>query len=121
MKGDNHSGLVIYDQKGAAFSKREAELFAEDIQRILMTRRGERVNNPDFGSDVQRFIFMPQLSIDDLLAEIKNSIERCEPRITVNSCTLTSATQDDVVNIDLKVTINNSDGTESGMTLGVSI
>lgn len=121
MKGDNYSGFVIYDQKGANFSKNETQLFAEEIQRILMTRRGERINNPDFGSDVQKFIFMPQLSIDDLLAEIKNSIERCEPRLKVNSCTLSSATQDDVVNIDLNVTILNPDGTETGMELGVSI
>ena len=62
---------------------------------------------------------MPQLSINDLIAEIITSINKNEPRVTVNSCTLTSATQDDVINILLNLTINNENSDK--LTIGVSI
>ncbi len=119
MKGDEFSGVVIYNEKGASFSKNEAELIKENIKRILTTRPGERVAEPEFGSHVMDYIFMPQLSINDLIAEIITSINKNEPRVTVNSCTLTSANQEDVVNISLDLTINNK--TADNLTVGVSI
>ena len=119
MKGDDFSGVVIYDKKGASFSNNEAELLKENIKRILTTRPGERVAEPEFGSHVMDYIFMPQLSINDLIAEIITSINKNEPRVTVNSCTLTSATQDDVINILLNLTINNENSDK--LTIGVSI
>lgn len=112
MKGDTFSGLSLEDGKGVRFSKNEVSFIAENIKRILSTRKGERVNEPQFGSDVKKYLFMPQVRIDDLIAEIKTAIETQEPRVTVRSCTLTSADQNDVVYITLKVTILNSTDTE---------
>lgn len=103
MSNNNCSGICIYDTNGAVYSRSDYQLISENIKRILMTRKGERVDNPEFGSDCQKFLFMPQLAIDDLIAEIKSSVERWEPRVTVESCTFSKATQDDVVDIDLKV------------------
>ena len=107
MKGDEFSGLVFYDKNGAVFSKSEAQLIGENIKRILTTRPGERVGEPEFGSHVLDYIFMPQLSIDDLIAEI------------INSCTLTSATQDDVVKINLDLTLNTEN--KENLQIGVAI
>ena len=106
MKGDEFSGLVFYGENGAAYSKSETHLIGENIKRILTTRPGERVGEPEFGSNVLKYLFMPQLYIEDLIAEIISSIERQEPRVTVNSCTLTSADQQDVVRINLDLTLN---------------
>lgn len=115
MGSSDYSGICIYDTNGASYSKSDFQLISENIKRILMTRKGERPNNPEFGSEVQRFIFMPQLSIDDLIAEIKRSVERWEPRVTVISCTLSRATQEDVVDIDLVVRL------KSGKELSVGV
>ena len=65
------------------------------------------------------YIFMPQLSIDDLIAEIINSINTQEPRVTVNSCTLTSATKDDVIKINLDLTLNTEN--KENLQIGVAI
>ena len=119
MKGDEFSGLVFYNKNGAVFSKSEAQLIGENIKRILTTRPGERVGEPDFGSHVLDYIFMPQLSIDDLIAEIINSINTQEPRVTVNSCTLTSATKDDVIKINLDLTLNTEN--KENLQIGVAI
>lgn len=114
---NEYSGLCVYDTNGASYSRSDFQLISENIKRILMTRKGERVDNPEFGSDAQKFLFMPQLSIDDLIAEIKNSVERWEPRVTVNSCTLSKATQDDVVEIKLDVTLKSGESLSVGVEL----
>ena len=113
MKGDNYSGFVFWNKDGIVFSKDEKELIKENVLRILTTRKGERINEPDFGSRVKDFLFMPQMYIDNLLDEIKYSVEKFEPRVTVNSCTITAGQeQEDVVNIKLEMTIKTPQGKE---------
>jgi len=119
MKGDKFSGIVLYDKNGAAVSSNEAQLIAENIKRILTTRKGERVGEPDFGSNVMSYLFMPQMYCSDLIAEIISSINSQEPRVTVNSCTLISANQNDEINIKLDVTLNTE--TEENLTIGVTL
>jgi len=117
MKGDIYSGLSLENGRGIRFSASDVAFITENVKRILSTRRGERVNEPQFGSDVKKFLFMPQIRIDDLIAEIKRSIETQEPRVKVNSCTLTSADANDVVNIKLVLTI--LDGTTVETIIGI--
>jgi phage baseplate assembly protein W len=109
-----NTGLGFYSENGIVFQK-EGKHIAENIRRILMTRRGERVGNLSFGSDVSKYIFMPELSIDDLINEIKRAITVNEPRVTVDEVTL-QGFENDTVNISLVVTIK-----ESGETMNVSV
>lgn len=103
---ETNVGLGFYNETGVMFQS-ESKNIIESIERILTTRRGERIGNLSFGSDVQKYLFMPDLTIDDLITEIINSITRCEPRVTVQSCTLNSQ-EDDIVNIDLIVKIKST-------------
>lgn len=97
-------GLVFYNKQGIEFSKTYKELMYENLRRILNTNRGERINNPSFGSDIKKYLFRPELELDFLAQEIKNSIERCEPRVKVNECTFSvDKTKLDTVNINLNV------------------
>src|SRR5574344_1070997 len=113
MSSDN-IGLGFYNENGIAFQT-EGKHIIENVKRILTTRRGERIGNLSFGSDVSKYLFMPDLTIDDLITEIVNSIKRCEPRVIVEECSLTSF-ENDTVNIDLKVKIISS-GTEVSTTV----
>ena len=81
-------GLVLEGYTGINFSKSEDELILENVKRILLTNRGERVMELEFGSDVRKYLFMPEMRINDVLLEVKNSIERCEPRVKVLEATL---------------------------------
>lgn len=113
MKGDNYSGFVYWNKNGIVFSEDEKELIKENVLRILTTRKGERVGEPEFGSRVKDFLFMPQMYVDNLLDEIKYSVERFEPRVTVNTCTITPGQeQEDIINIRLEMTINTPEGKE---------
>lgn len=106
MSSDN-IGLGFYDENGVKFQS-EGKHIIENVKRILTTRRGERIGNLSFGSDVSRYLFMPDITIDDLITEIVASITRCEPRVIVEECKLTSKQDFDVVNIDLKLRIKQS-------------
>lgn len=97
----NNVGLGFYNGNGIAFQP-EGKHILENIRRILTTRRGERIGNLSFGSDVSKYLFMPDLTIDDLIAEIVNSIKRCEPRVEIMECSL-EAKDFDSVSIDLKL------------------
>jgi len=58
----------------------------ESIQQILLTRRGERVMNPEFGSNLQDIVFEnndDDMAVDLGVFEIKESLARWEPRIVI--------------------------------------
>ena len=110
MKGDEYSGIVFWNYCG--FSKSEHDLILENVKRIILTQKGERVGEPDFGSNVKTFLFMPQVFVSDIINEIKNSIEKFEPRVKVESCTI-SSTEDEVVKIDLKLNIISTNESEN--------
>ena len=100
---DMNTGLGFYSENGIVFQK-EGKHIAENIRRILSTRRGERIGNLAFGSDVSKYIFMPEMSIDDLISEIQRAITVNEPRVIINEITLQSF-ENDTVNIALDLTI----------------
>jgi phage baseplate assembly protein W len=106
MSSDN-IGLGFYNENGITFQT-EGKHIIENVKRILTTRRGERIGNLSFGSDVSKYLFMPDLTIDDLITEIVNSIKRCEPRVIVEECSLSSKKDFDAVIIDLKLRLKSS-------------
>lgn len=94
------------------FNKTEEAHVVELIKRILTTRRGERVGDLQFGSDLTRYIFMPEISAEDVVAEIKNSIERNDSRLKVEEVTIKSF-KEDILTIDLTVNVLPSNTTIS--------
>ncbi|BEP29033.1 GPW/gp25 family protein [Helicovermis profundi] len=62
--------------------------FEEDIREsifiILGTRKGERIMRPEFGSNINKYIFdIPDTTTITLITqEIKDSLQEWEPRIT---------------------------------------
>ena len=64
----------------------DVELIKQDLTNHLFTRRGERVNMPNFGTNIQDTIFEP---MDDRTIEsVRSDIEfvlNYDPRIRVNS------------------------------------
>lgn len=111
-----NTGLGFYNGENGVVFQDEATHIIENVERILTTRRGERIGDLSFGSDVQKYLFLPDLTIEDLVTEIKNSIARCEPRVTVQECSLRS-TNEGEVNIDLILNLNNGNTVNTTVTL----
>jgi phage baseplate assembly protein W len=58
----------------------------EAICIILRTRSGERIMRPDFGCGLDRYLFEPNsvATLRLIQEEVKLSIQRWEPRVTLN-------------------------------------
>lgn len=95
--------LGFWGQEGINIKQDHAAI-SEMIRRVLTTRRGERVGNLSYGSDVSKYIFMPEMSLDDLISEVKNSIIRNIPGIRVLNVTLESFENDSVkITVDIQI------------------
>jgi phage baseplate assembly protein W len=64
----------------------------EAIRIIIGTNPGERVMRPDFGAGLNQFLFEPvnTTTIATLQQRVRNSLVDWEPRIDVNTVTVTS-------------------------------
>jgi len=62
------------------------DLYARSIAQILLTRVGERVMLPEFGSNVHRLLFENRGPVleNDIAREVKEAIERWDDRIIVD-------------------------------------
>lgn len=56
---------------------------AESVHNLLNTQPGQRIMNPEFGTDLEQYLFMPLDPITSLQIrkEIEDAIERFEPRV----------------------------------------
>ena len=64
---------------------RDASAIKQAIVNVLLTNKGERLMNPRYGSDIRRFLFEPldYGTANQIKGNIRDTIERFEPRISV--------------------------------------
>jgi phage baseplate assembly protein W len=57
-----------------------------DLMHLILTRKGQRLYNPDFGTDLLKFIFEPDdtLTLAQVKAEISNVVKKYLPKLQVN-------------------------------------
>jgi len=66
--------------------KEDIDLFKEEITRILLTSKGERPNNPEFGSNLKSYIFGVDIIVsEEIEGEIRSSLARWMPYIIINN------------------------------------
>lgn len=73
-------------EQGWMLIKTDSDLINDSILQILMTRKGERVMLPEFGSGLRELLFEPMTAENQQLIayEIYNAIEIWEPRIEID-------------------------------------
>lgn len=88
----------------------------ESIEQILLTFKGERVMEHHFGSDLDIDIFEPNESATHNLIkfQIKEALEKYEPRITVESISLSQV--DEEVNVEITYTVKEYNSTQTYTT-----
>jgi uncharacterized protein len=80
MKGISFYGLDFFKRK------EDENLLKENITRILLTNKGERVNKPLFGSNLKTYLFEnSNVLLEDVENDIRNAITTWEPRVAINS------------------------------------
>ena len=77
------------------------------IQGILLTRKGERPFQPELGCDVQNMLFEPldYASAGTIKQEIRETIDRYEPRVTVTKLDCTPDFDNNGYNVEVEYTI----------------
>ena len=83
----------------------------QSIVNLVLTNKGERLFNPDYGSDIRSFLFEP---LDYAVAGIiKNnmqlSLTKYEPRIKVTSITCKPNFEDNGIDVEMTYEIRGTD------------
>jgi phage baseplate assembly protein W len=94
-----------------------------DFLHLLLTKRGQRLYKPDFGTNILQYIFEPNDSItqSDLLNEISTSVSKYLPNLSVDTLTIEQLQENEhVAKITISYTITN-DVFETSETLVISV
>lgn len=84
------------------------DLVIEDLMNHIMTRKGERVMMPTYGSIIHELIFEPLTpAIKDIIEEDITAIIDEDPRVNLDSIDISDT--DHTINVELTVSIINED------------
>lgn len=80
-----------------------------DLLHLILTRKGQRLYNPDFGTDLLKFIFEPQdgLTLEGIKSEITTVVKKYLPNLQLDNITIVDSLEDDhaaVVTINYTIT-----------------
>lgn len=99
----NIKGISFKQSSGIEVSKNQA-LILERVGRIIMTFPGERVNNPEFGSLLEMYLFQRDTVLEQhVKTELKSKIEKYEPRVSVINSSVSYEDHIAIVTINLLV------------------
>jgi phage baseplate assembly protein W len=80
-----------------------------DLLHLILTRKGQRLYLPDFGTDLLRFIFEPNdsLTLTNIKQEITTVVKKYLPKLQINELIIEESTESEyaaVVRIDYTIT-----------------
>ena len=83
---------------------KDASAIKQAIVNLLLTNKGERLMNPEYGSDIRRYLFEPldYGTANQITGNIKSTIDTFEPRISVLN--LRALPNDDDNGFDVEMT-----------------
>lgn len=97
------------DGRGSVqYSNTLVQSIEDSIKQIILTKKGERVHNVEFGCDLWKITFsLDQYIVNELVNDyITEALTRYEPRIDLNE--ITCKRHDNYIDIKIIYLINNS-------------
>ena len=87
----------------------DAEAIKSDLLHLILTRKGQRLYNPEFGTNLLKFIFEPEdgLTLTKIQEEITTVVKRYLPKLQINNITVDPSIESDyaaVVRMDYSIT-----------------
>ena len=94
-----------------ALNDTDADAIKSDLLHLILTRKGQRLYNPDFGTDLLRFIFEPNdsLTLGKIKEEITTVVKKYLPNLQINDVSVTQSEESEyaaVVRLDYTITDN---------------
>lgn len=70
-----------------------------DLMHLILTRKGQRLYNPDFGTDLLRFIFEPNddLTLGMIKEQITTVVKKYLPKLQINNIVVEKSNQNEYV------------------------
>jgi phage baseplate assembly protein W len=87
----------------------ENQAIKADLLHLILTRRGQRLYKPDFGTDLLKFIFEPEdgMTLSGIKEEVTNVVKKYLPQLDVSEMTIEESTEDEYAAVlTIKYTIN---------------
>ena len=90
---------------------KDASAIKQSIVNLLMTNKGERVYQPEYGSDLRRFLFEPMdfATAAAIQSNIVSTIKKFEPRIGVLSLEAIPNFDDNGFDVEMTYEIRGTD------------
>lgn len=94
----------------------DSEAIKSDLMHLILTQKGKRLYNPDFGTNLIRFIFEPNdtLTHTDLKNEIINVTKKYLPKLQIDEVVVEQSAQSEyAATVTIKYSITNDVFTET--------
>tara|TARA_B100000287_G_scaffold124991_1_gene117094 strand:- start:2849 stop:3241 length:393 start_codon:yes stop_codon:yes gene_type:complete len=90
---------------------KDASAIKQAIVNLLLTNKGERLMNPNYGSDIRSYLFEPldYGTANAITTNIRYSIDRWEPRITVSRIKAYPNFDDNGFDVEMSYSIRGTD------------
>lgn len=77
---DSQDGFLV------ALTKDDNRAVKSDLMHLILTKKGERLYNPDFGTDLIKYIFEPNdgLTLGEITLDIKQTVKKYLPNLKIN-------------------------------------
>lgn len=100
---DSHKGFFLDLNSG------DQQAIKADLMHLILTRKGQRLYNPDFGTDLLRFIFEPEdgLTLGQIKEEITTVVKKYLPKLNLTDISITESPESEyavVLRIDYTIT-----------------
>jgi phage baseplate assembly protein W len=100
---------VLFNNDTSVFNQTftTKEQVKANLINYILTNKGERFFNPSFGGDLRASLFEPDTSFDSVAARLENEIYAYVPNIIIKDITITTYSDNNIVNITIDYSINN--------------
>ena len=112
--------FLVDDETGyyVAANKTVAEKVRSQLMHIVFTPKGQRIRNPEFGTDLIKFIFDQNdgMTWESVKAEVSESVSRWATNINLRDIQIVQSEEDDsqiFVRLDYSVTEGNKTTNDS--------
>ena len=93
------------------------EAFSSDLLLLLLTQKGERYYEPEYGTNLLKFIFEPNdtLTGNEIEKDIKKTVSLYIPALTINSVSFSKSDDNEhQINVIIRFTYSEDAFSESG-------
>lgn len=100
---DSHKGFFL------DLNQDENAAIKADLMHLILTRKGQRLYNPQFGTDLLKYIFEPNdtMTLGAIKEEIKTVVKKYLPKLQIKDVTVDPSPTSEyaaVVRIDYSIT-----------------